>query len=113
MGRIEVFDRRSNQWGTICNNDVSSGYELAHMICKSLGYYDYRNYRLTTADNSSIGLSSNNPNINGSFYCTYASSFAYQNLYQCLDFESHLGASPSRCTSDEEWILFCTRKLLI
>ena len=112
MGRVEVFDRRSNQWGTICTNDVVSyQYHLARIICKSLGYSDYHNYRISS-NSSNIGLSSNSQIINGPIRCVYTSSFVYQDLYQCLDFESHLGTS-SRCTSDEEWVLFCRRKLLI
>ena len=111
MGRVEVFDRRSNQWGTICTNDVSYQYSLATMICKSMGYFNYHYYRISS-NSSNIGLSSNNPIINGPIQCVYTSSFVYQDLYQCLDFESHLGTS-SRCTSDEEWVLYCRRKLLI
>ena len=113
MGRVEVFDRRSDHWGTICANDVSSyQYNLASIICKSLGYYSYRHYG-HASNSSNIGLSSNSPIVNGSIRCSYIySSHVYQNLYQCLDFESHLEPSPSRCTPDQEWILICTRKLL-
>ena len=113
MGRVEVFDRRSNQWGTICTNDVISyQYHLARIICKSLGYHDYRNNRLTISNSSNIELSPNSQIVNGPIQCLYTSSFVYQDLYQCLDFESHLGTS-SRCTSDEEWVLYCRRKLLM
>ena len=113
MGRVEVFDRRSNQWGTICIDDVYSyQYNLASIICKSLGYYDYRTYG-RASDPSNITLSSNSPIVNGRFRCTYTSSHVYQNMYQCSDFESHLGLSPSRCTSNQEWIVFCARKCSI
>ena len=113
MGRVEIFDRRSNQWGTICADDVySRPYDVARIICKSLGYSSYRNYG-RASDSSNITLSSNSPIVNGRFRCTYTYTDVYQNLYQCSDFESHLGVSPSRCTSDQEWIVFCTRKFSI
>ena len=116
MGRVEVFDRTSNQWGTICYNDVSSNqYYVASIICKSLGYYSYYNYG-QASNFPNIELSSNNPIVNGSIRCTYLSypsSYMYQNVYQCSDFESQLGVSISRCTSDQEWIVMCSRKFFI
>ena len=115
MGRVEVFDRTSNQWGTICYNDVSSyQYYLANIICKSLGYYSYYNYG-QAINFPNIELSSHSPIVNGSIRCTYPSSsslsYVYQNVYQCSDFESKLGINISRCTSDQEWIVMCSRKL--
>ena len=114
MGRVEVFDRRSNQWGTICTNDIISyQYNLATIICKSMGYSNYHNHRLpSNSSNIYIGLSFNSQILNGPIRCNYTSSFFYQDLYQCLDFELHLGTS-SRCNPDEEWILYCSRKLLM
>lgn len=111
MGRVEVFDRTSNQWGTVCYNDVSRyQYELARIICKSLGYYSY--YRYGTANNfPNTASSSNHPIVTGYIRCTYA-AYVYQNVYQCSDFESHLGMSISRCTSDQEWMVMCTCKFL-
>ena len=113
LGRVEVFDRTSNQWGTLCYNDVSSyQYHLARIICKSLGYYSYFTYG-SASNFPNIASSSNSPIITGPIQCTYPSSNVYQNLYQCSDFESQLGISISRCTSDQEWIVWCTRKLFI
>ena len=113
MGRVEVFDKRSNQWGTICADDVySHPYDVARIICRSLGYSAYRTHG-RASNSSNITLSSNSPIVNGRFQCIYTSTYLYQNLYQCSDFESHLGVSPSRCTSDQEWIVFCTRKFSI
>ena len=112
MGRVEVFDRRSYQWGTICADDVYNQYDVARTICKSLGYSSY--YTCGRASDSSNITLSNSPIVNGRFQCTHTSSYTYQNLYQCSDFESHLlGMSPSRCTSDQEWIVVCTRKFSI
>ena len=113
MGRVEVYDRRSNQWGTICTNDVLQyEYSLGQIICKSLGYSSYiAAGRANTSSN--IRLSSNNPIVTRPIRCTYTSSYLYQNLYQCSEFESHLGISPSRCTSDEEWVVVCDCKFSI
>ena len=111
IGRVEVFDRTSNQWGTICYNDVSRNqHELARIICKSLGYYSY--YIYGTANNfPSIASSSNSPIITGRIRCPYT-PYVYQNVYQCSDFELHLGMSISRCTSNQEWMVICTCKFL-
>ena len=115
MGRVEVYDRTSNRWGTICIDDVYYQNYLAYAICRSLGYYSHYTYSRASYF-SNIASSSNSPIINGRFQCIYATSsytYIYQNLYQCSDFESHLGISPSRCTSGQEFMVFCTRKFLI
>ena len=116
IGRVEVLDKTSNQWGTICYNDVYNSHYLARFICRSLGY---SNYRITRRgrDYPNITLSSNSPIITGRVQCAYnnyyyydRSQYTYYNLYHCSDFESNLGNAPSRCTPDEEWIVGCTRK---
>ena len=111
MGRVEVFDRVSNQWGTICIDDELYQSPLAHIICKSLGYSDYHTYGRAT-NSSNIGLSSNGPVLNGTLWCahTYRASYAYHNLYQCSNFESRLAVTPSCCNSDQEWMVACIRK---
>ena len=109
MGRIEVFDKSSNQWGTICTNDISDQYGVASIICRSLGYFSYQAFG-RASNYSNIALSSNSPIITGRFQCAYTSSNVYQNLYQCSNFESNLGIAPSRCASDQEWVVVCSRK---
>lgn len=114
MGRVEVFDRASNQWGTICFNDIRYQYYLVQIICRSLGYFNsYANGYASGFPN--VASSSNSPIVTGYIYChsTDMSSYVYQNLYHCSNFESHLGiANSSRCTSDQEWVLVCNRKFL-
>lgn len=109
MGRVEVYDKESDQWGTICVNDVSDyQYSFGEIICKSLGFSSYST--IGRASNySNIGLSSNNPIITGPMWCT-SSSYVYQNLYQCSAFQSHLGISPLRCTSEQELVVACNCK---
>ena len=113
LGRVEVLDKASNQWGTICYNDISSNsYYLATSICKSLGNPGYRTSR-RGRDFPNITLSANSPIVTGAIRCSYDyyySKYAYINLYHCSNFELLLGMTPSRCTSDEEWILSCTCK---
>ena len=109
MGRVEAFDKTSNQWGTICTNDILDQHDLARIICRSLGYYSYQAYG-RASNYSNIVLSPNSQIITGPIQCDYTSSYVYQNLYQCLNFESNLGIAPSRCTSDQEWVVVCSRK---
>lgn len=117
IGRVEVFDKTSNQWGTVCYNDVYYSYYLARFICRSLGYSDYRITR-RGRDYPNITLSSNSPIITGRIQCAYSNYYYYRShyknysLYHCSDFESNLGNAPSRCTSDEEWIVGCTCKCI-
>lgn len=113
MGRVEVLDRTLDQWGTICIDDIIYQSSLAHTICKSLGYSNYHTYG-RAGNSSNIALSSNGPILNGTFRCThtYQVSYAYRNLYQCSNFVSRLGMAPSRCTSDQEWMVVCVRKFL-
>ena len=116
IGRVEVLDRASNQWGTICYNDISfySSY-LARSICKSLGYPGYR-FDGRGRDYPNITLYSSSPIVTGAIQCSYDyyySKYTYSNLYHCSNFESHLGMTPSRCTSDEEWIVGCTCKFIL
>lgn len=119
IGRVEVLDKTSYQWGTICQNDVYISFYLARFICKSLGY---ANYRITRSgrDYPNIASSSNSPIITGRIRFTssnyyhyyYRSQYTYFSLYHYSDFESNLGNASSRCTPDEEWIVGCTRKCI-
>ena len=36
MGRVEVYDRESDQWGTVCYNDVIDQYVSAQLVCNSI-----------------------------------------------------------------------------
>ena len=113
MGRVEVFDRTSNQWGTLCYNDTATyQYYFSNIVCKSLGYFSAHTYGIAS-NFPNIASSPNSPIVTGPIQCPYPSSHVYQNVYQCPDFESELGINVSRCTSDEEWIVRCTRKFLI
>ena len=119
IGRVEVLDKTSNQWGTICYNDISYSYILARYICRSLGYPGYRISR-RGRDYPNITLSSNSPIITGPvqcfyynyYYYYYYSQYSYYSLYHCTSFESNLGMAPSRCTPEEEWIVGCTCKCI-
>lgn len=111
MGRVEVFDRTRKQWGTICTNDVS--YNLAKVVCKSLGYFSYRSHGQASYF-TNVKPSPNSPIINGTILCfsIYRTLYTYYNLYQCSNFESNLKLVPSRCTSDQEWVVVCARKFI-
>ena len=109
-GRVEVFDRTLNQWGTICYGDIVQ-YRLSRIICQSLGYYSHHAYG-AASNFPSIASSSNSPIVTGRILCTDA-QYWYQNVYQCSDFESHLGTSTSRCSSDGEFIVMCARKFFV
>ena len=120
LGRVEVFDKTSNQWGTICYNDIRNLSYFARFICRSLGY---RSHRINGRgrDYPNITLSSHSPIITGPFQCSYNSYYYYRsryvykyyNLYHCSNFESNLGITPSRCTPDEEWIVGCNCKYIL
>ena len=114
MGRVEVFNRALDQWGTICIDDIIYQSALAHIICRSLGYSNYRTYG-RVGNSSNMALSSNDPILNGTFRCThtYRASYAYHNLYQCSNFEPLLEVAPSHCTADQEWMVACVRKFFL
>jgi len=110
MGRVEVYDRVSDQWGTICYNDVTNySYIVESVVCNSLGKYYY--YASGPANLSyNIQLSTNHPIVNGPIDCgTHSNVYGY--LYQCPSFQLDSADAMSRCTPDQEWVVVCYCKL--
>jgi len=111
MGRVEVYDRVSDRWGTICANDVGQMHNFGRIVCSMLGYGDdYFRRSYITGGNagsySNIHRSSNGPIIRGRFYCDYNERY----LHNCQNFLSYLGYSQSRCTAEQELVLICRRE---
>jgi len=108
MGRVEVYDRESNQWGTICYNDVTnSKYIVDDIVCNYLGRDDDVSGPANLSYN--IQLSTNHPIVNGPINCGTHSSF-YDYLYQCPSFQLNPTDAMSRCTPDQEWVVVCSCK---
>ena len=79
MGRVEVYDRASDQWGTICNSDVefsNNPYDIANLVCNSFGIY-YSAYGPANLS-SNIQPSANSPIVNGIIDCSsYSNDYDY------------------------------------
>ena len=105
MGRVEVYDRVSNQWGTICSSDVINPYHVARLVCSTFGvsYHAYGPASLS----SNIQPSINSPIVNGHIDCH--SNYNY--FYQCPSFPLNSTEAMSRCTPDNEWVVACHCKL--
>ena len=109
MGRVEVYDRSSDRWGTICNSDVSNyTYVIANLVCNTFGTYQsaYGPANLS----SNIQPSANSPIVNGPIDCGYNLD-DYEYLFQCPSFPLNSTAAMLRCTPDQEWVVVCDRKL--
>ena len=106
MGRVEVYDRASDQWGTICYNDFDNSYRytVADIICSSFGAY-YNIYGPANLS-SNIQPSTNSAIVNGPVDCgTYSNRYDY--LYQCPSFPLNPTEAASRCTPDQELVVVC------
>ena len=112
MGRVEVYDRASDQWGTICNSDIefNSQYVIARLVCNSLGRQYSSAYGPANLS-SNIQPSANSPIVNGPIDCGYNVD-DYEYLFQCPSFPLNSTAAMLRCTPDQEWVVVCDRKLL-
>ena len=109
MGRVEVYDKATDQWGTICSGDISSDeYVIANLVCLSFGGTYYSAYGPANLS-SDIQPSANTPIVNGPIDCGYNE---YDFLFQCPSFPLNLTAAVSRCTPDQEWVVVCRRKLI-
>ena len=108
MGRVEVYDRESDRWGTICSSDVGNEYYLARLVCNTFGTY-YSAYGPANLS-SNIQPSLNSPIVNGPIDCNYYST-AYDYFYQCPSFPLNSTEAMSRCTPDQEWVVVCNCKL--
>ena len=109
MGRVEVYDRDSEQWGTICSSDVGKAYyTLVNLVCNTFG----TNYHLygPASLSSNIKPSINSPIVNGPIDCGYTFSI-YDYFYQCQSFPLNSTEAVSRCTPDQEWVVVCDSKL--
>ena len=109
MGHVEVYDRESDQWGTIYSSDVSkSYYYVANLVCNTFG----ARYRAFGTANLSPNIqpSINSPIVNGPIDCSY-SSRVYDYFYQCPSFPLNSTEAVSRCTPDQEWVVACNSKL--
>ena len=112
MGRVEVYDRKSNQWGTICYDDIDASsyrYIIASLVCHYI-FGDY--YHAYGPANLSYNIqpSTNNPIVNGPIDCG-TSSRDYDHFYQCPSFPLNATEAMSRCTPDQEWVVVCSCKL--
>ena len=106
MGRVEVYDRETDQWGTICIGDISSGeYVIANLVCHSVGG-TYRSASGPANLSSDIQPSANTPIVNGPIGCGYNTN-EYDFLFQCPSFPLNSTAAVSRCTPDQEWVVVC------
>ena len=114
MGRVEVYDRVSDQWGTICYNDLeyyNSQHAIARIICTSLKYQGYTAFGPAILS-SNIQPSANSPIVNGTIDCG-TSAFDYDYIYHCPSFPLNPAAAMSRCTPDQEFVIACRCKLCI
>ena len=110
IGRVEVYDRKSDQWGTICFNDFISSfirYEIASLVCSSFGrqFHTFGPASLS----SNIQNSTNNPIVSGSIDCNTVQSYSgfYDYFYQCSSFPLNSTEAMSRCTPDQELVVVC------
>ena len=112
MGRVEVYDRATDQWGTICNTDVQyyNPYAVANIVCNSFDTY-YSAYGPASLS-SDIQQSTNGPIVNGPIDCSYYSN-DYEYFFQCPSFPLNSTAAIGRCTPDQEWVVVCGCKLNI
>ena len=116
IGRVEVYDRVSDQWGTICYDDIISGSSIrviANLICYPLFGRPYHTYGPASLF-SNIQISTNNPIVSGSIDCSTVHSYSgfYDYFYQCSNFPLNSTEAMNRCTPDQEWVVLCNRKLL-
>ena len=112
MGRVEVYDRESGQWGTICYDDVTNSdqYIISNVVCHTFSTNMYSHANGPANLSSNIQPSTNNPIVNGPIHCGYYSNI-YDYLYQCPSFPLNATGAMSRCTPDQEWVVVCDRKL--
>jgi len=124
MGRVEILDIYSNQWGTVCADDVQFKYGFGRTVCESLGYggdspYSFYQTAGSAGNYSNISLSLYDPIVNRSFYCSSSDYQHNRNLgykhqvYWCQEFMMSLGSAPLRCNPNEELVVVCRRKLFI
>ena len=113
MGRVEVYDRESDQWGTICYDDVTNNnrYITSYTVCHSFGTYIYSSASGPANLSSNIQPSTNHPIVNGPIDCGYSYSNDYEYLHQCPSFPLDPTNAMFRCTPDQEWVVVCDRKL--
>ena len=110
MGRVEVYDRESDQWGTVCYDDVIDQYVSAQLVCNSIfGTYSYHAHGPASLS-SNIQPSTNNPIVNGLINCSYYLR-VYDHIYQCPNFPLNPVEAMSRCTPEQEWVVVCRGKL--
>ena len=117
IGRVEVYDRVSEQWGTICFDDMISSitrHVIANLVCHPYPSPS-RRYRTDGPASlfSNIKISTNNPIVSGSVDCSTVQRYSnfYEYFYQCSSFPLNSTEAMSRCTPDQEWVVFCNRKL--
>ena len=109
IGRVEVYDRDSEQWGTICFSDVGEAYyTVASLVCNTFGT---KNHLYGPASlSSNIKPSINSPIVNGPIDCGYMFNI-YHYFFQCQSFPLNSTEAVSRCTPDQEWVVVCGSKL--
>ena len=106
-----MYDRETDQWGTICSGDTSSGeYAIADLVCHSFGGIYYSAFGPASLS-LNIQPSANTPIVNGPIDCGYTTN-EYDFFFQCPSFPLNSTAAVSRCTPDQEWVVVCNRKLI-
>ena len=113
MGRVEVYDRESDQWGTICYDDVTNNNQrvISNTVCHSFGTNMYSHASGPANLSSNIQPSTNHPIVNGPIDCGYSYSNNYDYLHQCPSFPLNAMDAMSRCTPEREWVVVCNCKL--
>lgn len=93
-GRLEIY--LDNQWGTICNDDIS--YNEAYVVCRSLGFQDVDEYREEDVPPGSGNINVYLDDLN----CGESeSSIVYCDVHQLHNFNcAHSGDIVVRCTSE-------------
>ena len=115
MGRVEVYDRNSDQWGTVCYDDVINNnyYVITSLVCNSRYFGGYYAFAFGPANLSyNIQPSTNNPVVSEPIDCGIYSD-VYDYFYQCPSFQLNATAAMSRCTPDQEWVIVCHCKLMV
>ena len=111
IGRVEVYDRESDQWGTVCYDDdiFYSYYAIVNLVCINL-FGTHSIARGPASLSYNIQPSTNNPIVYGYIYCGYRPGI-YDYFNQCIFFLLHPEEAMSRCTPEHEWVVVCNCKL--
>ena len=117
VGRLEVYNRLENQWGTVCATSVGEWANTANLVCNILGYpgaYSYNdachpnffpdaNYNCGIPD---VAVSNNSQIIFQTFFCRRAD---YASITFCDSFT--FNPSGHTCLPAREFVIGCNGKI--